>query len=80
MFGDVADNRDENDPDEKLGPAELRDGWLERSDQYFADPCDSERCDEKASCSGFFTTGRPRFSRGIRAITTQRDELTTLAD
>jgi His-Xaa-Ser system radical SAM maturase HxsC len=29
------------------------------------------RCDEKNSCSGFFTTGRPRFSRGIRAITYQ---------
>ena len=27
------------------------------------------RCDEKKSCSGFFTTGRPRFSRGIAAIT-----------
>jgi His-Xaa-Ser system radical SAM maturase HxsC len=33
----------------------------------FVDECD--RCDEKQSCSGFFTTGRPRFSRGIRAIT-----------
>jgi His-Xaa-Ser system radical SAM maturase HxsC len=29
------------------------------------------RCDEKNSCSGFFTTGRPRFSRGIRAIMSQ---------
>ena len=28
--------------------------------------CDS--CDEKPRCSGFFTTGRPRYSRGIRAI------------
>ncbi len=28
-------------------------------------------CDEKNSCSGFFTTGRPRFSRGIRAIMSQ---------
>lgn len=27
------------------------------------------RCDEKNTCSGFFTTGRPRFSRGVRAIT-----------
>jgi His-Xaa-Ser system radical SAM maturase HxsC len=26
------------------------------------------RCDERNSCSGFFTTGRPRFSRGISAI------------
>jgi len=31
-----------------------------------------ERCDEKASCSGFFTTGRPRFSRGVKAITSER--------
>ncbi|MHC2332842.1 His-Xaa-Ser system radical SAM maturase HxsC [Bradyrhizobium sp. USDA 4454] len=29
------------------------------------------RCDEKRTCSGFFTTGRPRFSRGIRAVTSQ---------
>ncbi len=27
-----------------------------------------ERCDEKKRCSGFFTTGRPRYSRGIQAI------------
>jgi His-Xaa-Ser system radical SAM maturase HxsC len=27
-----------------------------------------ERCDEKPRCSGFFTTGRPRYSRGIKAI------------
>ena len=27
------------------------------------------RCDEKPKCSGFFTTGRPRYSRGIKAIT-----------
>ena len=27
------------------------------------------RCHEKPGCSGFFTTGRPRFSRGIHAIT-----------
>lgn len=34
------------------------------------------RCDEKDSCSGFFTTGRPRFSRGVRAITYSQPELT----
>ncbi len=33
----------------------------------FVEECN--RCDEKNSCSGFFTTGRPRFSRGVRAIT-----------
>jgi His-Xaa-Ser system radical SAM maturase HxsC len=33
----------------------------------FVDEC--SRCDEKPDCSGFFTTGRPRFSRGIHAIT-----------
>lgn len=33
----------------------------------FVEECD--RCDERKSCSGFFTTGRPRFSRGIAAIT-----------
>ncbi|MGH6710648.1 MAG: His-Xaa-Ser system radical SAM maturase HxsC [Bradyrhizobium sp.] len=33
----------------------------------FVKECD--RCDERESCSGFFTTGRPRFSRGIAAIT-----------
>jgi His-Xaa-Ser system radical SAM maturase HxsC len=27
-----------------------------------------ERCDEKPRCSGFFTTGRPHYSRGIQAI------------
>jgi His-Xaa-Ser system radical SAM maturase HxsC len=27
-----------------------------------------ERCDEKPQCSGFFTTGRPHYSRGIQAI------------
>lgn len=43
----------------------------------FVEECN--RCDAKATCSGFFTTGRPRFSRGVRAITAQRDELTTLA-
>jgi His-Xaa-Ser system radical SAM maturase HxsC len=32
----------------------------------FVEECD--RCDEKKNCSGFFTTGRPRFSRGIAAI------------
>ncbi len=36
----------------------------------FVEECD--RCDEKNSCSGFFTTGRPRFSRGVRAITSPR--------
>jgi hypothetical protein len=25
-------------------------------------------CDEKPRCSGFFTTGRPRYSRGIQPI------------
>lgn len=38
-------------------------GWK----NAFVEECD--RCDEKNSCSGFFTTGRPRFSRGITAIT-----------
>lgn len=33
----------------------------------FVEECD--RCGELKSCSGFFTTGRPHFSRGIRAIT-----------
>lgn len=33
----------------------------------FVEECD--RCNEKETCSGFFTTGRPRFSRGIHAIT-----------
>lgn len=28
-----------------------------------------EGCVEKPNCSGFFTTGRPRYSRGIQAIT-----------
>jgi His-Xaa-Ser system radical SAM maturase HxsC len=32
----------------------------------FIAECD--RCDEKPRCSGFFTTGRPRYSRGIQAI------------
>ncbi|RXG84231.1 His-Xaa-Ser system radical SAM maturase HxsC [Bradyrhizobium zhanjiangense] len=44
----------------------------------FVEECD--RCDAKTTCSGFFTTGRPRFSRGVRAITAQRDELTILAN
>lgn len=35
----------------------------------FVEECD--RCTEKNDCSGFFTTGRPRFSRGISAITSQ---------
>ena len=29
---------------------------------------DCERCSEKPRCSGFFTTGRPRYSRGIRPL------------
>jgi His-Xaa-Ser system radical SAM maturase HxsC len=33
----------------------------------FVQECD--RCNEKSSCSGFFTTGRPRISRGVSAIT-----------
>jgi His-Xaa-Ser system radical SAM maturase HxsC len=33
----------------------------------FVEECD--RCNEKSSCSGFFTTGRPRFSRAVSAIT-----------
>lgn len=33
----------------------------------FVEEC--EQCDEKNTCSGFFTTGRPRFSRGVCAIT-----------
>jgi His-Xaa-Ser system radical SAM maturase HxsC len=32
----------------------------------YLDECDD--CIEKSRCSGFFTTGRPRFSRGIAAI------------
>jgi His-Xaa-Ser system radical SAM maturase HxsC len=32
----------------------------------YVDECD--RCDEKTNCSGFFTSGRPKFSRGIRAL------------
>jgi His-Xaa-Ser system radical SAM maturase HxsC len=32
----------------------------------YLDQCDS--CSEKTKCSGFFTTGRPRHSRGIAAI------------
>src|ERR1700694_4173456 len=27
-----------------------------------------DQCDEKARCSGFFTTGRPHYSRGIKAV------------
>ncbi|WP_200941146.1 His-Xaa-Ser system radical SAM maturase HxsC [Afipia sp. Root123D2] len=33
----------------------------------FVEECDG--CQEKIVCSGFFTTGRPKFSRGIHAIT-----------
>jgi len=33
----------------------------------FVEECD--RCCERKTCSGFFTTGRPRFSRGVRAVT-----------
>jgi hypothetical protein len=32
----------------------------------FVAGCD--RCDEKPRCSGFFTTGRPHYSRGIQPI------------
>jgi hypothetical protein len=32
----------------------------------YATECD--RCDEKRRCSGLFTSGRPKLSRGIRAI------------
>jgi hypothetical protein len=32
----------------------------------FVAECD--HCVEKPRCSGFFTTGRPRYSRGIQAI------------
>jgi His-Xaa-Ser system radical SAM maturase HxsC len=32
----------------------------------FVPACD--RCDEKPRCSGFFTTGRPHYSRGIQPI------------
>jgi His-Xaa-Ser system radical SAM maturase HxsC len=39
----------------------------------FVEECN--RCDEKSTCSGFFTTGRPRFSRGVRAITSPQLEL-----
>jgi His-Xaa-Ser system radical SAM maturase HxsC len=39
----------------------------------FVAECD--RCDEKPNCSGFFTTGRPRFSRGINAIISERRSL-----
>ena len=35
----------------------------------FVAECD--RCDERTSCSGFFTTGRPRFSRGVGSITSE---------
>jgi His-Xaa-Ser system radical SAM maturase HxsC len=30
------------------------------------------RCDEQSRCSGFFTTGRPRYSRGIQPIGSHR--------
>jgi len=40
----------------------------------FVEECN--RCDEKNTCSGFFTTGRPRFSRGVRAIISSRHDLT----
>jgi len=32
----------------------------------YLDQC--EACSEKSNCSGFFSTGRPRYSRGIDAI------------
>jgi His-Xaa-Ser system radical SAM maturase HxsC len=34
--------------------------------QGYVEECD--RCEEKPNCCGFFTSGRPRQSRGIRAI------------
>jgi His-Xaa-Ser system radical SAM maturase HxsC len=40
----------------------------------FVEECN--RCDEKNSCSGFFTTGRPRFSRSVRAIISPGREFT----
>jgi His-Xaa-Ser system radical SAM maturase HxsC len=40
----------------------------------FVEEC--SRCDEKNTCSGFFTTGRPRFSRGVRAITSYVEAVT----
>jgi His-Xaa-Ser system radical SAM maturase HxsC len=43
----------------------------------FVEECN--RCDEKSTCSGFFTTGRPRFSRGVQAITSPGRELTLVA-
>jgi His-Xaa-Ser system radical SAM maturase HxsC len=43
----------------------------------FVEECD--RCEEKGSCSGFFTTGRPRYSRGVRAITSQQFEFAPVA-
>lgn len=39
----------------------------------FVKECD--RCIEKINCSGFFTTGRPKFSRGISAIASQNYDL-----
>ncbi|WP_375786905.1 His-Xaa-Ser system radical SAM maturase HxsC [Bradyrhizobium sp. Pha-3] len=44
----------------------------------FVEECD--RCDSKNTCSGFFTTGRPRFSRGVSAITSERKELSRFAN
>src|SRR5262249_55611293 len=38
------------------------------SDWKNAYTAECETCDEKPRCSGFFTTGRPRYSRGIRRI------------
>src|SRR5262249_9849571 len=32
------------------------------------------RCNEKSRCSGFFTTGRPSYSRGIQAIMESEDK------
>jgi His-Xaa-Ser system radical SAM maturase HxsC len=40
----------------------------------YVDECD--RCDERPSCCGFFTSGRPKRSRGIRAIRNERPALT----
>jgi His-Xaa-Ser system radical SAM maturase HxsC len=36
----------------------------------YVDEC--EGCDEKPNCSGFFTSGRPKRIRGIRAITNEQ--------
>jgi His-Xaa-Ser system radical SAM maturase HxsC len=43
----------------------------------FVNECD--QCVEKNSCCGFFTTGRPRYSRGISAIVGSRREFASVA-